>query len=175
MRSNGRPLPDNDRLAGQERSLRVSQPFRRLAYDARRQAGGIGGLFQLERVPLPDGRGDLGGVGWYVQEPAPPGGQMRVHARRHDPAAVGGLVRREEERVVEHQRMRGRGLVEGRVPECARVEAMDGLAQVQFEVLLGAAAVPVEGDGRDAGRHDRDADAGTEAVHRGHDWILAGD
>jgi hypothetical protein len=54
-------------------------------------------------------------------------------------------------------------------------DAVDGLAQVQFEVLPGAAPVPVEGDGRHGACHDRDADAGTEAVHGGQDGILAGD
>jgi hypothetical protein len=63
-------LKDNGRLACEKSSLRVSQPFSRLAYDARRQARGASGLFQLERIPLPDGRRDLGGVGWYVKETA---------------------------------------------------------------------------------------------------------
>jgi hypothetical protein len=61
------------------------------------------------------------------------------------------------------------------VPEGTRVDAVDGLAQVQLEVLPGSAPVPVEGDGRDGVRHDRDADAGAEAVRGGQDGILARD
>ena len=61
------------------------------------------------------------------------------------------------------------------MPEGTRVDAVDGLAQVQFEILLRATAVPVEGDGRHGVRHDRDADAGTEAVRGGQYGILAGD
>ena len=73
-------LDTDDRLARQERSLRVRQPFQGLAYDARRKARGARRLFQLERIPPPDGRGDPGAVGWHVQEATPLRGQMRVHA-----------------------------------------------------------------------------------------------
>jgi hypothetical protein len=73
-------LQADDRLARQEGTLRMSQPFSGRAYDARRKASGVRGLFQLGRVPPLDGCGDLGGAGWHVQEAAPLRGQMRVHA-----------------------------------------------------------------------------------------------
>ena len=71
-------LQADDRLACQEGSVRVRQPFGGLAYDARREACGVRRLFQPERVPPSDGGGDLGAVGWHVQEPAPLRGQARA-------------------------------------------------------------------------------------------------
>ena len=52
---------------------------------------------------------------------------------------------------------------------------MDGLAQVQAEVLRRAAATAVKRDRRDRTRHQRDADARPEAVRGGQDGILAGE
>ena len=65
--------------------------------------------------------------------------------------------------------------VQGRVPERTGVDAVHGLAQVQAEVLRRAAATAVERDRRDRARHQRDADAGPEAVRGGQDGILAGE
>ena len=168
-------LKTDDRLSRQQRSVLVRQPLAAGAHHAHRQACGVRRLLQLECVPLADGCCDLDTVGRHVQEAAPCGGQMGVDPGRHDPAAVGRAVRREQERVVEHQRMRGRFPVQARVPERARIDAVHGLAQIQRQVLRRAAAVPVQRDRRNGVCHDRDADAGAETVRGGHDRILAGE
>ena len=71
--------------------------------------------------------------------------------------------------------MRGGLPVQRRVPEGTGVDAVHGLAQVQAEVLRRAAAMAVKGDRRNGARHERDADAGPEAVRGGQDGILAGE
>ena len=160
---------------GQQRSLLVGQPLVWGAHDADRQARGVRLLLELERVPGGDRRGDPGGVGWHVQETAPPGDQMRVDGRGHDPATVSRAVGRHQERVVEHERVRSWLAVQRRVPEGAWVDGVHGLAQVEVEVLGRSASMPVKGDRRHGPGHERDADAGPEPVCGRHDRILPGE
>ena len=160
---------------GQQRTLLVCQPLVRGAHHTDRQARGVRCLFELERVPGGDRRGDPGGIGRHIQEAAPPGDQMRIDGRCHDPAAVRRAVGRHEERVVEHERVRGHLPVQRRVPEGAGIDGVHGLAQVEVEVLRRATPMAMEGDRRDGPGHERDADAGAEPVRRRHDRILSGE
>ena len=122
-----------------------------------------------------DRRGDPGGIGRHIQEAAPLGDQVRIDGRGHDPAAVGRAIGRHQERVVEHERVRGRLAVQRRAPEGARVDGVHGLAQVEVEVLRRPTAMAVQGD-----RRHRPAMSGMpmhapEPVSGRHDGILSGE
>ena len=161
--------------AGQQRPLLVGQPLGGGAHDADRQARRVRRLLELEGVPGGDRRGDPGGIGRHIQEAAPLGGQVGIDGRGHDPAAVGRAVGRHQERVVEHEWVRGRLAVQRRVPEGARVDGVHGLAQVEMEILCRPASMPVKGDGGHRPGHERDADARSEPVRGRHDRILSGE
>ena len=60
------------------------------------------------------------------------------------------------------------------MPESARVDGVHGLAQVELELLGGAAPMPVEGDGGDRAGHEGDADAGAESVRGRQDRVPSG-
>ena len=132
-------------------------------------------LFELEGVPCRDCFGDSGGVGRNVQESAPARDLVRVDRRYHDPATIPGAVGDDGERVVEQQGVGGRLPVQRRMPKGSRVDGVHGLAQVELEVLCGSTPVPVERDGRDCARHERNADAGPEPVCGGQDGVLSGE
>ena len=78
-------------------------------------------------------------------------------ARRHDPTAVRRAVGRDRGRGCRRPAGAGSLAIQRRLPEGAWVDAVDGLAQVQFEVLCGAALLAVEGDGRHRSGHDGEA------------------
>lgn len=153
----------------------MGQPFLRTAGHARRQPGGIGGVFQSESIPAGDRPGNLPEIRCHVKEPAPVGRLVRIHSGGHHDASVARSVRTQGERVVQHQRD-GREFAGQRgLPRVARVDVVHRLTQIQVQVLPRAAAPAVHRCGRDRIAHHRNADCGAQPVPGRNDRIRAGE
>ena len=169
------PGQPDDRLAGQQSSVRMGQPLLRAAGHTRRQTGLIGSFFQLEGIPISKCLSDFGEVGWHVEEATPVGCLMRVNRRSHHGAPVAGAVGNQRKRVIQHQRDRRELPGQGGLPRKAGVDVVYRLAKIEVQVLPGPAAVAVHRRRGNCVAHHRDTDRGAESVTGRNDRVLSGE
>ena len=163
----------HQRLFGEVLALRVGCPLFGRAHDGEDELLVSGRLIEFHSIPLGHGLGDALLVRRAPQERAHAVQQARVGPRRQEEPAVLGLVQVEPHRVAD-EIWQLVGVAVDRGHEFVhRVDAVDGLAQVQAQVLAAAAALtPDIGDARRPG-HDRDTDARPKPMHARENRIFA--
>jgi hypothetical protein len=163
----------HQRLFGELLALRVGRPFFGCADDGEDELLLSGRLVEFHCVPIGHSLGDALFVRRASQGRAHAVQEAGVSARRQEEPAVLGLIQIKPHRVAQEKGQLIGIAVDRRHELVQRIDAVDGLAKVEAQVLANAAALtPDVRDPRRPG-HDRDADARPEPMYGRENRILA--